>query len=304
MRMREWRGGDERQLPSLLEPDADPLWVAQFHTLHGPDRDGPEWRRTRVAVDAGDQMIGCATVAKSLLHSRWPCAVEVAPHARRLGVGTTLIETIRALPRDRAQPFSTKVRRRNTAAIAFVAAIGGREYQCSPGIVVDPRESGVRRWVASRPLRNCRNLRDMDSAEVASAFAAVYEWIHEPWSPVTNKDLLLEVAAMEAAEVDRACSAGTWVDGRLSAVAFAFPSAQGFEVVAETMRPGEANGIDAVANAVALVLRSVASVSGSAVSFDSHVTDPHVQPVLAELPHASNDPLSLIEIARSRPSPD
>lgn len=200
MRIRQWRGDDERHLPSLLEPDADPLWVAQFHSLHGPDRDRP-------------------------------------------------------------------------------------------------RTSGVQRWVASRPVRYCRNLSDMDLTEVARAYATVYEWIHEPWSAVTNNDLLLEVAAMEAAEVNRACSAGTWVDGRLSAVAFAFPSAEGFEVVAETMRHGETNGIDAVADAVAMVLRSVASVGGRAVSFDSHVSDPHLQPVLAELPHAGDDPLSLIEIA-------
>ncbi|WP_418001828.1 hypothetical protein ACNO8X_16210 [Mycobacterium sp. PDNC021] len=297
VRLRQWQGDDALQLARLLDPAADPLWVEHFHALHGPDRDGPGWRRTRVAVDASDQMIGCATVAKSLLHGgRFPCAVEVCTRARRLGIGTRLIEEMKALRPDRSLPLSTKLRQRNRAAIAFVSTVGGREYQCSPGIVVDPHAPGVQRWVATRSVQNCRNLEAMDLAAAGQAFAAVYEWIHGPWSPVTSKDVLLEVAATEVAEADRTSSAGTWLGGRLAAVAFAFPSAEGIEVVAETIRDGEPSGIDAVADAVATVIRSAGSHAGALVSFDSHVSDPHLQPVLADLPHVRNDPLYLIEI--------
>ena len=296
-RLRQWHGDDALQLTSLLDPDADPVWVEQFHALHGPDCDGPGWRRTRVAVDASDQMIGCATVAKSLLHGgRFPCVVEVCARARRLGIGTKLAEEMKALRPDRSLPLSTKLRQRNSAAIAFVSTVGGREYQCSPGIIVDPQALGVQRWVATRSVQNCRSLEGMDLTEVGKAFAAVYEWIHAPWSPITNESLLLEVAATEAAAADLTCSAGTWFGGRLAAVAFAYPSAEGIEVVAETIRRGEPSGIDAVADAVATVIRSAGRHDGVLVSFDSHVSDPHLQPVLADLPRVRNDPLYLIEI--------
>lgn len=297
MRLRQWHQHDAQQLTSLLDPDADPLWVNQFHALHGPDLDDSGWRRTLVAVDDNDQLMGCATVVESTLHGgRFPCAVDVAPRVRRRGVGTRLAEEIKALRPDQSRPLSTKVRQRDGAAMAFVSAVGGRVYQTSPGIVVDPRAPSVQRWARSRSGRDCRTLEDIAVPEVAQAFAAVYRWIHRPWSPVTSDALLDEVAEQEAADVDRRCSAAVWSGGRLVAAAFAFSSAEGFEVVAETIQSDQPGGIDAVADAVAMVIRSAQCRDGALITFDSHLSDPHLHPVLETLPHARGDALDLIEI--------
>jgi len=298
VQFRQWREQDAVQVGSLLDADADAVWVSQFHALHGPAREGREWRRTLVAVDAVDRLIGCATLTESLLHGgRLPCAVDVAPRARRRGIGRALFEEMKALRPDGVLPLSTKVRQRDSAAMAFAAAVGGRVYQCSPRVAVDPRAPVVERWARSRPARHCRNLHDVSVGELGAAFAAVYEWIHRPWSPVTNKDVLAEVAATEAAHIDRAVSAGAWRAGRLAAVAFAFRSREGFEVVAETVRPNTPGGVDAVADVIALVIASAGQRGESLVAFDSHLSDPHLQPVLADLPHVRTDPLNLIEIS-------
>lgn len=296
MRFRQWREQDAVQLGSLLHPDTDALWVTQFHALHGPDRDSGQWSRTLVAVDAEDQMVGCATVSESPLHGgRLPCAVDVAPHARRCGIGRALFEELMALRPDGRRPLSTKVRQKDSAAMAFAAAMDGRVYQCSPGIVVDPRAPDVQRWAHSHAGRHCRNLEDASLGELGAMFAAVYEWIHRPWSPVTNNSLLAEVAALEVAGADRSGSAGAWRAGRLAAVAFAFRTGEGFEVVAETIQPDTPDGVAAVAEVVAMVIASAGQLDGALLAFDSHLSDSHLQPVLAELPWARTDPLDLIE---------
>lgn len=297
MQFRQWYQSDASHLKNLLDPSADRLWVDQYHGLHGPDREGAEWCRTRVAIDAGGQMVGCATVTLSTLHGgRLPCAVEVTPRARRRGYGRALIAQMKALRIDATIPLSTKVRQRDTAAMAFVSAVGGRAYQCSPGIVIDVRDSDVQRWAQSRSSSGCRNLEGTSPVQLSQAFAALYKWIHRPWSPVTNNEVLARVAAAEVADIDRACSAGVWSGDQLVAVAFTFPSPEGFEVVAETTQ-GEDGGIDAVADAVAMVIRSVRRRGGSLVAFDSHTSDPHLDPVLARLPRAKDDPRYLVEIA-------
>lgn len=159
MRLRQWDPNDASPLSSLVQPDADPLWVDQFHALHGPDRDEGDWRRTVVAVDDSDRMIGCATVTESALHGgRFPCAIDVAPRARRSGIGRRLLEEMKALRPDQSRPLSTKVRRSNSAAMAFVSAVGGRAYQTSPGIVLDPRASSIQRWASSRSCPDCRTM--------------------------------------------------------------------------------------------------------------------------------------------------
>lgn len=84
MHLRGWQPGDAASVPSLLDDHPDPLWLNQFHALHGPDCDGPDWRRTVVATDAEDRMIGCATVVANRLHpGRYPCAMRWHP---RIGV--------------------------------------------------------------------------------------------------------------------------------------------------------------------------------------------------------------------------
>ena len=87
--------------------------------------------------------------------------------------------------------------------------------------------------------------------------------------------------------------AGTWVGGRL---AFAFPTAEGgFDVVAETVDEDEPSGTHLLAQAVAFVLAGAAE-RGGLVKFDGHVTDPHLHPILASLPHHRTNPVELMEL--------
>jgi len=83
--------------------------------------------------------------------------------------------------------------------------------------------------------------------------------------PVTNMGVLAEVAATGAAHIDRAFSAGAWRAGRLSAVAFAFRSREGFEVAAEIVQPHIPDGVDAVADVVASAIASAAQHGGPLV---------------------------------------
>jgi hypothetical protein len=83
---------------------------------------------------------------------------------------------------------------------------------------------------------------------------------------------------------------------RLAAVGFAFRSAGGFDVVAETLDEAEPFGSELLADAVATVLRTAARYADAHVEFDGHLTDPHLQPVVDRIPHLTANPIDLIEI--------
>lgn len=295
VRIRPWRPGDEAALAALLDPSADALWKNQFHVLHGPDRDGIGWRRSRVATDRSDTVIGAATVITNPLHAgRMPCAIEVAQSWRRRGVGSTLLAHMRALRPHASLPLSTKLRP-GTSAAAFVARVGGRVYQRCPGVVIDACDPHLRQWAAAQPKATCTDLTALDTEALVAAFADLYAWSHHTWSPVTDANELMEVSRLDVAAVDRALSAGAWVDGRLAALALAFPSDGGIEVVAETVHPKQSQGQDLVASALATMLETLTSRGGGHVYVDGHLTDPHLQPVLDLIPRADANPVDLIE---------
>lgn len=280
-------------MAGLLDADADELWVQQFHVLHGPDGDDP-WRRSRVATDRDGQVIGCATVTSSALHpGRLPCAVDVAPAWRRRGVGSALLAAVGA-ERPDARPMSSKARLSNTAATAFVTAVGGRPYQHCPGIAVDPRAEDVRRWALARRSGSCRDL--VEATDLVSVFAELYRWIHQTWSPAGDMAVLAQVAGEDVADADLTLSSGYWVAGRLTAVAFAFPRGEACDVVAETVTADVPDGDQAVAGVVATTLLRCAERGVTDVQFDGHETDPHLAGVLRDLPGFRADPLALVEL--------
>lgn len=283
------------QMAGLLDEDADPLWVSQFHGMHGQDEDGPRWRRTLVAIDHSDHVVGCASVAVNQVHSsRLPCAIDVAPSCRRRGVGGLLLAEIMR-QRPYVAPLSTKVRPLNVAAQAFIAQAGGTAYQRCPGAVIDPADTCVARWAQSQATNRCASFSDQSAEALTSAFAEQYWWVHQRWSPVKDSAVLQKMAAEEIAEIDPAVSAGTWSDGRLVAAAFAFPVASGFEVVAETVVEDYPQGVDVLGEAIAAVVRA-AGRQGALLQFDGHVSDPHLHRVISTLPWCHSEPLDLIEV--------
>uniref|UniRef100_UPI0013A6F8BB GNAT family N-acetyltransferase n=1 Tax=Mycolicibacterium llatzerense TaxID=280871 RepID=UPI0013A6F8BB len=296
--LRSWSTKDEAHLDSLLSADVDPLWREQFHGLHGPDRDGTDWRRTRVAVDDHDRMVGCASIVHNPLHpGRFPCAVEVVPAWRRRGIGTALLDTVKELRANVSHPLSTKVRASDSAATAFLTSQGGLVYQRCPAAVLDAHDPSVQRWINAQPSIGCTDLTNLSARQLSAAFSTQYLWTHRSWSPVGDLDALAAAAKVDMADLDRALSAAAWHDGRLAAVAFAFRAPTQIEVVAETLDEAEPDGEHRLAQAVAFMLRAVRRQQHChVVAVDGHVTDPHLQPVLDSIPTLTTNPLHLIEI--------
>ncbi|AQT77991.1 hypothetical protein B1R94_00175 [Mycolicibacterium litorale] len=282
VRVRPWRPDDKTAVASLLDTSADVLWKNQFHVLHGLDDDGVQWRRSRIAIDRTDAVIGAATVITNPLHAgRMPCAIEVAPSWRRRGVGSLLLEQMRNLRPDTSRPLSTKLRP-DAPAMAFIDRIGGRVYQRCAGVVIDASHPSVRQWAGAQPKANCTDLAALDTDMLVTAFANLYTWSHRSWSPVTDIYELMEVSRQDITHVDRMASSGAWADGQLAALALAFPSDDGIDVVAETIHPRTSHfrGQELVASALATVLETLTSRGGGHVYIDGHLTDPHLQPVL------------------------
>lgn len=295
MRIREWTDADGRAIDVLLDPEPDPLWAGQGHRLHGAPREGERWRRTWVA-EAGDALVGAVTLGRNYVHpGRYSCAVEVAPARRRQGLGRRLVEFARN-QRPERRPLAGKVRERDEAGGALIAALGGRRYQRSPCPVVRPGDAAVRDWCAAH-AGAVRRLTGTDPAELVRAFADLYRWQHADWSPVGSETALAAISTATVGELDHDLSTGVWRDGRLSAVAFAFRGATSLDCVAETTRRDEPHGVAVLAAAVAATLAAAAADGIGSVEFDGHDDDPHLAPLLATLPVSSSNPLLLVELA-------
>ncbi|MEH3078757.1 MAG: GNAT family N-acetyltransferase [Quadrisphaera sp.] len=325
--LRAWKPSDAPAVADLLDPDADPLWVAQCHALHGPPRDGERWRRTLVAEVEG-RVVGAATVARNRVHpDHCSGAVDVHPAWRRRGIGRRLLTAVRA-SRPEVRPLASKLRPSNAAALGFLAAAGGRVRQRCPGQVVDATDPRVLDWAEQQAasVTSCdlaglvvAGLEELTVEQLAAAFAEQYLWVHSTWSPVPPgppRRALAEVAAATGAEVDRTRSSGVWWWGRLVATVLVFPADGGWEVVAETVVPevaavGVPTGVSGVALLRAALGRTFTEVArlgaggaggsgvgvgGSWVELDGHVDDPHLQAALDGLPVVSLRPLLLVEV--------
>jgi GNAT superfamily N-acetyltransferase len=292
--MREWTAADVAAVDALLDADPDPLWAGQGHRLHGPPREGKRWRRTLVAEEHGE-VVGAVTLGRNYVHpARYSCAFEVGPAHRRRGLGRQLVAAAREL-RPEPLPLSAKVREHDRAGMALMTALGGRVYQRSPCPVVRTGDDATTEWCTAHAGAG-RPMTDVEPAELAIAFADMYRWLHEGWSPVGSATALAEVSASMISELDHEVSAGVRRDGRLSAVAFAFPGADGIECVAETMSREEPDGAAALAAAIAACLMSAADAGIDSVEFDGHVVDPHLAPLVETLPIYSSHPLLLVEL--------
>lgn len=299
---------DAPALDSLLDTAADSLWVAQGHTLHGSPRAGARWRRTVVGV-VNDVLVGAGSVASNRVHpGRQSAAIEVRSDRRRRGIGTRLLAELAAIAPDDL-PMAGKVRPDSPAA-HFVDAVGGRNYQRCRGEVVDPRESAITAWCGQGSAAQERAAPGMRVGPLSALardrwpaiFAEQYLWVHEDWSPVGSPSALLGVATEEVADADPELSTGVWSADRLAAVVWAFRIGDdAVDVVAETVRRNESDGAAGLRAAVARTLGVAASAGISRLEFDGHLTDPHLAPILRQLPVSETNPLDLVEIRPTGP---
>lgn len=296
--IRPWRHEWAAAVAVLIDAESDPFWVAQGHPMHGPDvSDAPRFRRTPVAF-GGDRLVGAATVCSNRIHGgRLSCAVDVAARDRGRGVGRALLAAVRALAP--ATPVAAKVRP-GTPAHHFTAAHGAVIYQRCPGIQLDPRHDAVQRWAAGCSAQNpvrTSSLAGMSRPQVAAAFMEQYQWVHEAWSPVTDVAALAEAAAFEAAGIDADLSSAAWLAKDLVATVFAFRDGRNqLDVVAETQQRHHSNARPALAAALARTLANAAKHEITQVTFDGHTSDPHLEPLLQQMPHNSQHPLLLMTL--------
>lgn len=297
VRVRTWRPGDEASIDDLCNGSPNGVWLSQFHQLHGPDEQGRQWRRCRIAIDATDTVVGAATIIVNTVHAgRMPCAIEVAPAWRRQGIGSILLQQMRALRPDAARPLSTKLDAADTAAHAFLTGAGGRVYQHCPGIILDTADPKVQHWAAHQSSAGCTTLEAVPDEALVKAMTDLYIWTHQDWSPVTDTDELQRSCRQELADCDRALSAAAWDNSRLAAVAFAFPSTDGVEVICETITPTPPRGQQFVAATLATIIRTLTRRGGGYLHIDGHRDDPHLHPVLSRIPYTHAQPIDLVEI--------
>ncbi|MDQ1664247.1 MAG: N-acetylglutamate synthase [Actinomycetota bacterium] len=117
-------------LTTTVAPTPSPEWRALMHDL---DRDDPE---KHVQILTGPPVVGFATVLRDAepvgigrvsVEGRWAgiTSVDVAPTARRQGVGTAVMRSLVGLAAERgAEATYLQVRAANDAALRLYAALG------------------------------------------------------------------------------------------------------------------------------------------------------------------------------------
>lgn len=300
MQIRPWMVGDEARIDGLLDDVPDPLWVMQMHAMHGPNRESPRWRRTRVAV-LDEEIVGAVSIGVNQVHGgRLNGALEVSPSHRRQGIGRVLLAAGRDL-RESDLPIMSKVRPDNAAAADFLDSVGGSLVQQCRGERVDPADPRVRDWcTAPIPVADIRvtSLEGVAPSMAASAYAEMYRWVHESWSPVTSEGALRDMSEVMAGELVPELSAGAWRGQDLLALVCAFAEPDGANLlVAETARRSQRDGAAVLALAIAHAMTEAGRAKVRYVEFDGHVDDPHLSEVLESLPQCGSNPLLLVSVA-------
>ncbi|NKX51004.1 GNAT family N-acetyltransferase [Arthrobacter deserti] len=135
---RDWRDGDDLALLQIWgDPETGP--AGQFRSVLRPPSDGP-WSRCIVAEDQGIPVAAGAVYETSLHPERLWLYVEVAKDHRRAGIGTALLERLKA-EAEHSPSGITRLRAKvepGSSGAAFAAAAGLRPIQRSRVVVVQP----------------------------------------------------------------------------------------------------------------------------------------------------------------------
>lgn len=172
-------------------------------------------------------------------------------------------------------------------------------YQHSDGVTLDPSSADVLVWSAGPVMPHGARLEPLDGwapERLADGFVEQYLWVHDPWSPVTSLDALIDVARLTVDEHDAALGTAAFISNRLAALVLAFPTGDHqLEVVAETQSRLEPHGHTLLAAALARTIQAAAATGMKAIEFDGHVTDPHLHPLLQAVLRTTTNPLLLVE---------
>ncbi|WP_295780458.1 GNAT family N-acetyltransferase [uncultured Microbacterium sp.] len=261
---------------ALTEDDlaAAPDWWAD-RTL-AADRWRGEETRSAVMEHAGE-VVAAGAMWTSRVHDThaW-LEIVVHPDHRRRGIGRALARHLSSL-RVRDIPMMARGYV-DDPGLRFADALGATTMQIVPPARVDlARRTALRSHVRVQPLSGVPRER------VEAAYAALYRWTHETWSPTRvdfadalNEDLWDEV------DVDASAVA---VDDRggLLALALTYLDSEPPLIVSETTARDVPEGERLVEGCIRRAMDVLARRGLSTVDFDGHVSDPHFLPALARL---------------------
>ncbi len=253
--------------------DAAPPWFAQIELRADRWRDAD----TRAAVAVLDgEVVAAGVLFTSRAHvDRYWVDIVVDPARRRRGLGRAMLAHLTAL-RGRGIPLMTRGYV-DEERIAFAFAVGARTIQ-----IVPPSTVSTAGRDALRPHPAVVPAAALPFAQVLSAHADMYEWIHRSWSPVSPGFAEVVNAGLDD-ELDRQASAVAVVDGRPVALAAVYRDVDPPIVCAETTRPDVADGERLVEGCLRHALDTMADRGAARVEFDGHVSDPHLMPNWAKL---------------------
>ncbi|NKX56771.1 GNAT family N-acetyltransferase [Arthrobacter mobilis] len=135
---RDWRDGDDLALLQIWG-DPETGQAGQFRSVLRPPSDTP-WSRCIVAEDQGIPVAAGALYETSLHPERLWLYIEVAKDHRRAGVGTAILERLRA-EAEQAPSGATRLRAKvepGSSGAGFAAAAGLQPIQRSRVVVVQP----------------------------------------------------------------------------------------------------------------------------------------------------------------------
>ncbi|GAA1498575.1 GNAT family N-acetyltransferase [Paeniglutamicibacter kerguelensis] len=141
LEFRPWRDGDDLALLEIFGDPASPH-AHQDRTMFRADSDAP-FGRCLVAMDQGIAVAAGVVFASTLHPQRLWLYVEVAREHRRTGVGTELVQRLRALiPAGQTTELKSRYTRTAgtdaAAAAGFCESLGMSQIQVARDVIIEP----------------------------------------------------------------------------------------------------------------------------------------------------------------------
>jgi hypothetical protein len=230
------------------------------------------------------------------------CHVEVDEAHRRAGFGAALYAALDARVPD-TEALITRVLHADTAAAAFVDAVGHAVIEHCPAPRAVPTDDAWRAWAAVQPPPPGADVVRSDAVpaeQLDEAFTDWYVWAHTMIGPLRPREVVAAAVAGIAGELDHDVSRLVVREGRVAALSLV--SAESWDgvprILAEATRLDEPDGTPLVAAAVAASLQAFDRRGDALVELEGRTIDPHLSAVVATFPPHDAAPLSVVRLRR------
>jgi len=133
---------------------------------------------------------------------------------------------------------------------------------------------------------------DLPKPVLTRLWTDLYCWIHQPWAPTSPRAEMDAIFADITDSMNLPASRIAIRGDRPVAAAFVVPHHIGLLVIAETATPDEPDGRQLVAG---LLGHTLSRIDTDQATIDGHLTDPHLWPVAATIPHRLGRTLLLVQ---------